>query len=354
MGKKAFEEAPLAPLGFGIVAYDHILWTLIVMFALFSLMLLPSIRFFQAGTGYASVNPKVQQYEKSSLGNLGYSSVQCANIPVSVGRLNMQCPFGTIGQVLDYGVNKNIDYVSNCASIDAVEECAPTNPNIPVFLDGAIGSSTFLVTFDAADLYVIPIPECTSDVASRVFVQYTCVQSQEDQSTKYQQMSFTVFINILIAFFFTITIRYLYQGGKITQLDWDMSTVTAGDYTVEFDITRDAYNDWKELVYNRAGGAFENHISPGLALKTFMAEQIEEILDRYLREHPEAYLDDEAAAKKKKKDKKKKKKKKKNDGSFTPTKVADIVFSFNNRDLILALRKRGACIAGNDFDGMRE
>ena len=109
LGKKAFEEEPLAPLGFGIVAYDHILWTLIVVFALFSLMLLPTLNFFQNGTGYATVSPKITQYEKSSLGNLGYSSVQCAAIPVEVGRLNMQCPFGTIGQVLDYGVNKNTD-----------------------------------------------------------------------------------------------------------------------------------------------------------------------------------------------------------------------------------------------------
>ena len=41
---------------------------------------------------------------------------------------------------------------------------------------------------------------------------------------------------VLIALLFTITIRYLFQGGKMMQIDWDMSTVTAGDYTVEFEI----------------------------------------------------------------------------------------------------------------------
>lgn len=166
-------------------------------------------------------------------------------------------------------------------------------------------------------------------------------------------MAFTVFINILIAFLFTITLRYLFQGGKITQLDWDMSTVTAGDYTVEFMITKDNYNTWKEMNYEVAGGPKERQISPALALKEFLIEQIEEILDRYLRENPEVYSE-ESVEKKKKDKKKKKKKKKRNDGSFTETKVADIVFSFNNRELVLALRKRGACIASNDFDGMRD
>ena len=36
------------------------------------------------------------------------------------------------------------------------------------------------------------------------------------------------------------------------------------------------------------------------------------------------------------------------------TPVADIVFSFNNSDLILTLRDRGAAIAANDFDTMRK
>ena len=41
-----FEAEPLARLGFGIVAYTDILWTLIVIFFAFSLMLGPTMRFF--------------------------------------------------------------------------------------------------------------------------------------------------------------------------------------------------------------------------------------------------------------------------------------------------------------------
>ena len=34
--------------------------------------------------------------------------------------------------------------------------------------------------------------------------------------------------------------------------------------------------------------------------------------------------------------------------------MADIIFEFDNSQLLLALKARGAKIAENDFDGMRE
>ena len=71
---------------------------------------------------------------------------------------------------------------------------------------------------------------------SRLFVQYTCVQDAADQHRKYNRLCMSVATAVLIALLFTITIRYLFQGGKMMQIDWDMSTVTAGDYTVEFEI----------------------------------------------------------------------------------------------------------------------
>ena len=66
---------PLARLGFGIVAYTDILWTLIMVFGLFSVLLYPTMAAFEAGTGYSNVNPNVIAYETGMLGNMGYSSV---------------------------------------------------------------------------------------------------------------------------------------------------------------------------------------------------------------------------------------------------------------------------------------
>lgn len=47
-------------------------------------------------------------------------------------------------------------------------------------------------------------------------------------------MCLAVSTAVAIAFLFTVVIRMLYQGGKITKLDWDVTTITAGDYSVEF------------------------------------------------------------------------------------------------------------------------
>ena len=40
----------------------------------------------------------------------------------------------------------------------------------------------------------------------------------------------------LIVLLFLVSIRKMYQGGKIQQLEWDVTTVTAGDYSVCFEI----------------------------------------------------------------------------------------------------------------------
>lgn len=78
-----------------------------------------------------------------------------------------------------------------------------------------------------------------------------------------------------------------------------------------------------------------------------MAGEIERILDHWVANNPEAARPDDGM-------KKKKKKKEGRVDQDGKTRVADIVFAYNNAKLILALRARGACIAKNDFDGMRE
>jgi len=55
--KEVFEAEPLAQLGVGIVTYQHILWTLSVVFFVFSLMLWPTMHHFKSGTGYKGENP---------------------------------------------------------------------------------------------------------------------------------------------------------------------------------------------------------------------------------------------------------------------------------------------------------
>jgi len=149
---------------------------------------------------------------------------------------------------------------------------------------------------------------------------------------------------VLIAFLFTVSIRKMFQGGKIQQLEWDVATVTAGDYSVEFPIKRDSYDWWKSEIYRAQGGDFERGIAPAFSLKNYLKKEIEEKLTEWVEMNE--WARNELYGRKNNGEG--------NDTQYGGTKIADIVFSFNNAELIEALRARGQCIASQDFDAMRE
>jgi len=105
-------------------------------------------------------------------------------------------------------------------------------------------------------------------------------------------MCLAVSTAVAIAFLFTVVIRALYQGGKITKLDWDVTTITAGDYSVEFKIDKSSYKDWwiKEK-YECAGGWKEKGESRAHAFKLDMIENIEGPLTKWCELNPYYNLD---------------------------------------------------------------
>ena len=120
------QTEPIATLGFGIVAYLDMLWCLIWTFTLYTIFLLPTMMFFSSGTAYAGVkNPST--YLNTYIGNLGYASVQCMQIPENVGSLVLSCPYGTIGEIHDYGINPTADTRLMCANSEANQNCKPTS-----------------------------------------------------------------------------------------------------------------------------------------------------------------------------------------------------------------------------------
>ncbi len=340
---EAAKTNPIAQLGFGIVAYVDMLWCLIWTFTLYTILLLPTFMFYGEGSAYDDVPAAVKStYLDSYLGNLGYSSVQCAQIPANVQRLSLSCPYGTIGEYLDYGVNSQLADKYICMTNTENAACTPDAPMIMDRLNTAIGSGDFLFNFEGKPLYTDPAQEarCNTEDAT-LFVQYTCIQDEATQATKYEQMSLAVATAVLISFLFTVSIRSMYQGGKIQQIEWDMSTVTAGDYSVELPISKQAYEAWKANDYRKPGGDFENQIAPATSLKKQLKEEIEKSLDNWVRDNK--WARDELYGKSKN-----------GKSEYEGTKVADIVFSFNNSRLIEALRARGQQIAAQNFDKMRE
>ena len=51
--------------------------------------------------------------------------------------------------------------------------------------------------------------------------------------------------------------------------------MTAGDYSVEFEIPRSNYEQWYNREYQKSGGEKDQGYSPALSLKRHLIEKIE-------------------------------------------------------------------------------
>ena len=45
--------------------------------------------------------------ENMMLSSLGYSTVSCVNLPIELGKLHAKCEYGTIGEILSFGVTNH-------------------------------------------------------------------------------------------------------------------------------------------------------------------------------------------------------------------------------------------------------
>lgn len=99
--------------------------------------------------------------------------------------------------------------------------------------------------------------------------------------TKYQILSVIATLGLFMCLVYLQVIRTLRQGAKIQQLEWDLSTITAGDYTVEFNIQSSAFKEWKQTEYIQ-GGAFSDGIAPVAAYKASLIAEIESTLSDIL------------------------------------------------------------------------
>jgi hypothetical protein len=86
-------QDPFLLLGFGMIAYRDLLQTFIVLFFVLSLLMTPALYFYRYGgaSGYGDAPSWKTGF---TLGNFGYSSVQCSTIPNSIDSLSVSCTYG--------------------------------------------------------------------------------------------------------------------------------------------------------------------------------------------------------------------------------------------------------------------
>lgn len=152
--------------------------------------------------------------------------------------------------------------------------------------------------------------------------------------TKHNQISVVSCCGVFLVCVYIIVIYYFKRVSKLNQLDWDIQTITPGDYTVQYEITDKAYkwflaSDTYKKDKNRG-------MSVGESLKAYLKNELEKTLTDKLKEMKNDPLVDTQNI------------------NIQTVKIADIVFAFNNAELINLLRERGGHIMFQRYDKMRE
>ena len=150
------------------------------------------------------------------IANLGYSHTSCINAPLSIGSLTMSCTYGTIGQIFDYGVTspESDGPLDACLTNDYNKACRPDSKDAEDLFAQAVGQERYNVRFGEGDLFNSPGMGCAGPT-NFLFVQFSCVQSNEDQQTKYGNLALATGTICLISLLFVVALQYLFKNGKI-------------------------------------------------------------------------------------------------------------------------------------------
>ena len=88
-------------------------------------------------------------------------------------------------------------------------------------------------------------------------------------------------ITVFMALFFLITLYYVKRSGYLNQIGWDADTITAGDYTVEYEIDPEAFQKWFDDIFSGPDGD-KGRIPLAYSFKSYLKEQFEKILNELL------------------------------------------------------------------------
>jgi hypothetical protein len=131
----------------------------------------------------------------------------------------------------------------------------------------------------------------------------------------------------------------------LDQKEYDVNTISAGDFTVELDITEEMYQDYLDNFYNPIGSKMVEAksgetYSPALYLKKYLMEEIGSMLTKTYQIRKKI----EEGKNTGKETKKKTKKLANGLPRVEEIKVKDIQFAYNNHEVIHILKHRGYSI----------
>lgn len=178
-----------------MIAYRDLLQTFIILFSVLSLIMAPALYYYSHGNYHAYGAYSIGN-ERFSLGNMGYSNVECTQVPKELGLFPINCNVGRINSITAIGINPSTTRQKDLCSITSHNDVC-SEGILQGFKDHitteCLGKANCTVTInDANPVYPAyppidtPVGEeiepdqftsCKADSAT-IFVQFTCVQSE--------------------------------------------------------------------------------------------------------------------------------------------------------------------------------
>jgi hypothetical protein len=277
--------------------------------------------------------------------------------PYTLNSIPVSCPYGTLGKIVSAGVlpegtlGKDVYLCNWNAADESLKTKCPIRTDLTSFIDtklrGVDGKTTSAsnkfdfrtvdgngkeTSNELFDNKKTIDPSCQT-INSRVFVQYHCVMSDDTIVEKKGQAAMVSACAVLVVLVYLTVLFYFKRSSHLNQMQWDMETITPGDYTAEMEITEKQYQFFLTNIFPRKQSQRPD-ISIGEALKTYIKEELEHILTQKLSEMKQGGGNENL--------------------KVHQVKIADIVFAFNNAKLINLLKVRGAHIVFQRYDKMRE
>jgi hypothetical protein len=89
-----------------------------------------------------------------------------------------------------------------------------------------------------------------SGTGAEFFIQIPCMIPEVETRSRQVKGLFIACCGVFIGVFYLLYMDYLSSIFKLAYIEWDVKTITAGDYSVEMTITNNMWNNFTVTKYN--------------------------------------------------------------------------------------------------------
>jgi len=228
-------EDPIGRLGYGVVSYFGLIHTFMVIFFLITCMNIPVMQNNSSWSAFASIR-QLSWTAQYTVGNLGQSMSRCMSIKLVGENLSVGCNTGIITDISHFGVyakDSEADQRSICTnegnSVSTGLKCdSLSSKEHPFFTDKlttCIGQHSCLLSgiHDQIPLGSQPgNSECVLTETDSVYLQYSCLVSDNELRTKREQALLASCVNIFSALVLLAVIKYRQGSISIEKREWDL------------------------------------------------------------------------------------------------------------------------------------